>query len=197
MIGNVVGILFSPDERWVSIRDQSKKRNTGLLHALVLAAIPALAGYYGAAHIGWRIGDGPTRYLTQDSALEIFIPAYVAQVLAILFLGRAIHWMARTYGSAPEKSQAMAIAAYSATPLFLSGIVALYPALWLFMLAGLVAVIHSVYLLYKGVPIVMNISADQGFVFSSAILTVGLVMMVGLMVVTVLAWSFGLAPVFT
>ena len=197
MVTNVFGILFSPNREWTEIRDKDRVSGRALLHILILATIPAVAGYYGAVHIGWNIGDSPTRFLTPNSALKVFIPCYFAQVAIILLLGYAIQWMAQTYGSSPDRGQSLALAAYSATPLFLVGFAALYPSLWLFMLAGLVAIAHSVYLLYTGVPIVMKISSEQGFVFSSAILTIGLVMLMGLMVVTVLAWSFGLTPIFT
>ena len=197
MISNLVGLLITPEQQWHSVREESRQGYTGLLHTLLLAAVPAVAGYIGAVHIGWSIGAAPTQYLTGDSALLIFIPCYFAQIIIILALSRAIHWMAQTYDSNPAKSQSMAIAAYSATPLFLAGLAGLYPSLWLFMLVGLLAICHSIYLLYTGVPIVMNITKEQGFVFSSAILTVGLVMMVGLIVVTVISWSFGLTPVFT
>jgi len=42
----------------------------------------------------------------------------------------------------------------------------------------------------------MEISAERGFLFSSAILTVGLIALVGLIVVTVGMWSLGLGPGF-
>jgi len=40
----------------------------------------------------------------------------------------------------------------------------------------------------------MEVSTDRGFLFSSAILTVGLIALVGLLAVTVSMWSFGLGP---
>ena len=197
LFANIWGLLFYPSQQWASIRERNTSSTTALMHVLVLAAIPAIAGYVGSAHVGWQIGTGPTRYMTDDSAATIFITCYVALVACILVLGRTIHWMAETYGSAPQKNLALAIAAYSATPLFLTGLVGFYPSLWLFMLVGLMGIAYSVYLLYTGVPIVLQVPKEQGFVFSSAILTVGLVTLVGLMVVTILFWSFGMMPVFT
>jgi hypothetical protein len=47
------------------------------------------------------------------------------------------------------------------------------------------------------VPIVMGISAERGFLFSSAVLAVGLVALVGLLASTVVLWSYGLGPSFT
>ena len=88
------------------------------------------------------------------------------------------------------------LAAYTGTPLFLAGVIALYPLVWLNMLVGLVALGYTVYLLYTGVPIVMQISKEQGFMFSTAVLTVGMVTLVGILAVTVLLWGFGFGPAF-
>jgi hypothetical protein len=89
------------------------------------------------------------------------------------------------------------LAAYTATPLFLIGIMELYPVLWLNMVVGIVALSYTVYLLFSGVPIMMDISEDRGFLFSSAVLAVGLVAFVGLLAVTAILWGMGLEPQFT
>ena len=44
------------------------------------------------------------------------------------------------------------------------GLTALYPVLWFMTIAGLAALSYSVYLLYSGVPIMMNIPEEKGFV---------------------------------
>jgi hypothetical protein len=64
------------------------------------------------------------------------------------------------------------------------------------MLVGLIAVAYAVYLLYEGLPILMKIPEDRGFMFASAVLTVGLVMFVGLLAITVVVWSVGIGPVY-
>ena len=94
----------------------------------------------------------------------------------------------------PNPEKCVVLAAYTATPLFLVGIMGLYPTLWLDMLIGLVGVGYAIYLLYTGMPVVMQITKEQAFLLSSAVLTVGLVMLVGLLTVTVLLWGFGLGP---
>ena len=42
----------------------------------------------------------------------------------------------------------------------------------------------------------MRIPKEQGYMFSSSILTVGMVMLIGLLAVTVILWGFGGAPTF-
>lgn len=57
----------------------------------------------------------------------------------VAVMGRVIHWMARNYPQRPSLAHCMVFAGYVATPLFLSGIVALYPLVWLCALIGTVA----------------------------------------------------------
>jgi hypothetical protein len=47
------------------------------------------------------------------------------------------------------------------------------------------------------VPIMMGISEDRGFLFSSAVLAVGLVAFVALLATTAILWGMGLEPQFT
>jgi hypothetical protein len=65
------------------------------------------------------------------------------------------------------------------------------------LIIGVVAVSWAVYLMYLGIPIVMNIPQERGFLFSSAILAIALVILVSIMVVSILAWDYGAAPAFT
>ena len=75
-------------------------------------------------------------------------------------------------------------------------VIILYPVLWINFLFGLPALAYAVYLLYSGVPIMMNIPPEKGFLFASAVLAVGLVALVGLLASTVVLWSYGLGPAF-
>ena len=52
-------------------------------------------------------------------------------------------------------------------------------------------------MMYLGIPIVMDIPQERGFLFSSAVLAIGLVLIVCLMVASIILWDFGAAPAFT
>ena len=71
------------------------------------------------------------------------------------------------------------------------GVTALFPVLWFVAMAGLAALTYSVYLLYSGVPIMMNIPEEKGFIYSSSVVTCGLVMLVGLMGVSAIMLGMG------
>ncbi|MCY1531867.1 Inner membrane protein YohC [compost metagenome] len=62
---------------------------------------------------------------------------------------------------------------------------------------GTLAICYTVYLLYVGIPTFMNIPKDEGFLFSSSVLAVGLVVLVAMIASAVILWGFGLGPVYT
>jgi hypothetical protein len=134
--------------------------------------------------------------MTEASAAQISVVYFGAILITVFVIGALIHWMSETYGSKQSLPQCIAIATYAAVPLFLVGVFQIYPVLWINFLIGLPALAYAVYLLYLGVPIVMNISAERGFLFSSAVLAVSLVALVGLLASTVVLWSYGLGPSF-
>ena len=73
----------------------------------------------------------------------------------------------------------------------------LQPILWLNLLVGLPVLGYTVFLFYTGVPIMMEIPAERGFLFASAVMAFGLVALVALLVISVLLWSSGFGPSFT
>ena len=197
MIQNVVGLLTNPDKTWRTIRlEDSTLKPLYHAHILVLAAIPAISAYIGTSQIGWTIGTLEPVKLTQASALQMTVLTWLAMLAGVAIMGSFIHWMSRTYSSSPTLSECLIFAAYTATPLFIGGLAALFPNLWLAMFVGTTAICYTAYLLYQGIPIFMNISSDEGFLFSSSILAVGLVVLVGMMATAVIFWGLGVGPMY-
>jgi len=197
-IQHIVGLFIDPMRQWEKIRDQHKSADGGsVAHIFVLAAIPAISGYIGTTQVGWRIGVGEPIRITGDSAFAIAIIYYLALLVGVFSIGWVIHLLGKAYEVEKPLSLCIALAAYAATPLFLIGLMEVYPVLWLNMLLGLPALAYTVYLLYSGLPIMMEISAERGFLYSSAVLAVGLISLVALLAMTALLWGMGLQPVFT
>lgn len=198
MISHVAGLFTHPHKEWEEIRDtQETVSHLYFAHVLFLALIPPISMYIGTTKVGWVIGNGAPVMLTESSAMTMSILMYLALLAGVGVMGAFIDWMSRTYDSAPGLARSIVFAAYTATPLFVAGLCALYPNVILTMLVGIGAVFYTVYLLYTGIPIFMKIPEDEGFVYASSILTIGLVMFVALMAITVLIWSFGFGPAYT
>lgn len=202
MFQHTLGILTHPDREWQRIRNQRQSFwRVYLLHVPLLALIPVLAAYYGVTQVGWRVGSGELVKLTSQSALTLCIGTYIAQLVAVYVLGEFINWMSRTFGveDAPEQRhyEGTALAVYIATPMMLAGAILAYPQLWVVVGVLTLAGCYSIYLLYQGIPILMNIPKEQGFIYASSVVTVGLVLLVVMMVTTVIIWDSGMGPVYT
>jgi hypothetical protein len=199
MLQHTFGLLVKPSAQWRTIAQLPEKSlTTLLLYPALLAIFPAVAWYYGTSQVGWTVGDhGEPIKLTVESARQITILFYLTMLACVAVIGYFIHWMSDTYGAQSTVTKGIVLAGLMATPLFIAGIVGFYPILWLDMLIGVAAVSWSVYLMYLGIPIVMNIPEERGFLFSSAILAIALVILICLMVGSVILWDFGAAPAFT
>ena len=190
-------LLTEPKSAWTAIRDYQWSV-FGLYVSVIipLALISPVAGYVGTTRFGWQIGVGEPVKLTTNSAMQISLVYFGAILVSIFVIGALIYWMSETYTEQKPLVRCIALAAYSAVPLFLIGVFQVYPVLWVNFLFGLPALAYSVYLLYCGVSIVMEIPKEKAFVFASAVLAVCLVALVGLLASTVVLWSYGLGPSF-
>ena len=196
ILNHIWGLYAHPKEEWHVIEKRHESLSYSLIHILTVALIPVICCFYAAAYIGWTIGAGEPIKISVESAQIMAVSMYVALIAGVFALAYVIQWMAYTFDSKPDFVQALELAAYTATPLLMVGITALYPVLWFVALAGLAAVAYSVYLLYSGVPIMMNIPEEKGFIYSSSVVTCGLVLLVTLMALTAIMWTMGFGPEF-
>ncbi|WP_075187285.1 Yip1 family protein [Teredinibacter haidensis] len=201
LLQHAFGIMTNPAAEWISVRDdKSSFKQVFFSHVPFLALIPSLAGFYGVTQVGWSIGDGEPIHLSVNSAISLCALTYVALLAGVFILGEFINWMSRTYGVTDTEERrhhaGTALAVCVTTPLFLAGIFLLKPSMWLNSLAMITAGAYSIYLIFEGMPIVMNIDKNRAFMYSSSVITVGLVLMVTAMIGTVLIWGMGIGPVY-
>lgn len=197
MLQHAVGLFIDPRKEWAKIRDENcTVGKCYCSYVFLLASIPPISGYFGTTMYGWEIGAREAIKLSPDSAFMIAIIYYLVMLLGVFSMGFMIHLMSKTYGAEKALPRCITLAAYVATPLFLVGFFELLPILWLNFVMGLPALVYSVYLLYTGVPIIMEISEERGFLFSSAILAVGMVALVAILAATAILWGSGFMPQF-
>lgn len=202
MITNIFGLLFRPKVQWQLIADKGEfSLFSAVMYTAVLAILPAVAWYYGTTSVGWTIGDGDTIKLTTESAKTIIILFYLCMVGSVCSIGYMMHWMSETYSSdndiVSSTAKCVAVAGFTATPLFVAGLVGFTPILWPALILSVLASGYAVYLLYIGIPIVMGISQERGFLYASAVIAFCLVLIIVIMGGSVIAWDMGAGPSFT
>ena len=198
ILNHLWGIYAHPLEEWQTIDNRHESLSYSLSHILLIALFPSAMGYYSSVYLGWSIGAGNPVFLTHDSAVLIAIAMYAALIVGVFALAYLSHWMAVTFGAKPTFTQTLELAAYTSTPVFMSALAAFIPELWFVVCAGMVALAYSVYLLYTGVPILMHIPEERGFIYASSVVPCGLILLIIILAVTAMLWTNGIIdPTFT
>ncbi|GAB2788822.1 Yip1 family protein [Halomonas shantousis] len=192
MLTHVWGLMAHPNREWKQI--QSERETVTHLyahHVLEVAAIPVICAFIGTTQVGWSLTGSDPIVLTPWDALGAGVAFYVIILAAVALMGGVIYKLAQRYPSRPSLRCCIIFAGYVATPMFLSGIVALYPLVWLCLLAGTIGLCYSAYLLYLGTPAFLQISRAEASSVTGATLGVGVLVLEALLAVTVLVWGYG------
>jgi len=148
LVARAQAILMKPKEEWVKIKGESTpiaQLFTG--YAVLLAAVPAIAQFIGNGLVGKKIPFvGWVRYPV-GSALFQAILYYIFTLVTIYVFGLVINALAPSFGSKQSLENAMKLAVYSMTPMWIGGVFYIIPFLgFLAILASL----YGLYILYLG-----------------------------------------------
>ena len=150
-------------------------------YVLPLAAVYAIAGFIGTAIVMGFLGG-------MSGILFALVGAVVNVVMAVVgvfVLGFIIDALAPTFSGQKNFNQAVKVAAYSYTPVWVFGIAMIIPFLgWLLVLLG---VIYALYLLYLGLPRLMKAPQEKaiGYVVVVIIAAIVLGFIINLVVASV------------
>jgi len=191
-MNHVWGLLAHPNREMRDIKNENETVSHHYTHhVLLLALIPVVCAFIGTTQIGWDVGVERTIPLSLSSAFGLAILFYALMLAGVAVMGRVIWWMARDYPQRPTLASCMVFAGYVATPLFISGLVALYPLVWLCVLVGALALVYTGYLLYVGIPLFLNIDREESLRFSGSTLAIGILVFEVLLALTVIIWGYG------
>lgn len=148
IIARVQGILLKPKEEWEKIKGESMTvPQMFTSYVALLAAIAPIAQMIGLSLIGRSIPvTGMFRYgFGRSFFYAVFL--YALSLASVFALGIIINALAPTFSSKPNQENAMKIAVFSMTPVWVAGIFYLIPFLgWLAFVGSL----YGIYLFYLG-----------------------------------------------
>lgn len=195
MYANLYTLLTRPDRAWTAIRQDEERNSANYLpYLLLFALLPAVCLFIGTHWVGWSLVEEERIRLEAISALQLSVLLYLATLSGVFIMGYFLRYMSRTFEARPTLNQCIGFIAYACTPFFLAGIAALYPARWLAILVLALACAHAAYLIYVGLPRFMRIDNQQGFLYASSMIGVGLLVIVTILVSMILFWSYTLQP---
>jgi hypothetical protein len=153
----VKSILLTPRSEWRVI--DAEPATVGSLYTtyiLPLGAIPAVATLIGFSLVGTSILGSSFR-IPFGSGIEWAVSQYVSTLVGVFILALIIDALAPTFGGTQNRVQALKVAAYSMTAVWLCGIFYLLPSLAPLGILGL----YSLFLLFLGLPVLMKAPEDK------------------------------------
>jgi hypothetical protein len=153
LVERVKAILLAPQSEWSVIeREPGGLAYLFVNHVAFLAAIPAACGFIGMAVIGIPVPVIGTLRVSFISALISAIVSYLFAFVAVYVVALIVDALAPTFGAARSPENALKLAAYSYTPVWLVGVFLLVPGLWFMRILGL----YGLYLMWLGIPVLMK-----------------------------------------
>lgn len=148
IIKRVTAILTKPKEEWDVIKnEQLTVSDMFLKYAIILAAIPAVAGLLGFSIIGISVGPYTVKVPISRSLIWAVV-TYAGALGAVYIFGMVIDILAPNFGAQKEMNRSLKLTVFSATPGWIAGVLFLIPSIGIIAtLAGL----YGLYILYVGI----------------------------------------------
>jgi hypothetical protein len=187
-------VLLRPSEVFAEIAARPPS-SSGVFFgfALWLGLAPPVFAYVGTMAFGWRLGVEPL-FLTAPTAAAIAAAYFALLLVGFLSAGFVAHWMASTYSADASFGRSFALIALVGAPLTVGSVVHLFPHALINVLVLVPMLIWSMYLLYRGLPIVLKTDPAHGMLMASSLVAYLLVAWVTLLGITVVLWSHGIGP---
>jgi hypothetical protein len=163
-------------------------------YLVTLALVPPVFAYIGAANFGWRIGAAEPLYVPGGELILISILYFFVLLFGFVTTAIVAQWMAATYGARHSLGIHFALVVIVAAPLVAGSVIHLFPHVFINVLVLIPALMWSMYLLYRGLPVVLKISPERGMLMASALIGYLLVAAVSLLGLTVALWGRGIGP---
>ena len=169
LVERAKNILLTPAKEWDVIKgEQLTIVDMFTKYAMILAAIPAIAGFIGYSVIGISFGFGTFR-VPIGTSLVWAILQYILSLGGVFLIAFIMDALAPTFGCTKNLVAAVKIVVFSYTATWVAGILNIIPSLGI--LVGL-ASLYSLFLMYMGMQKIKDVPKDK---------------MVGYFVVTIIA----------
>ena len=159
-----------------------------------LIALPPVFAYIGSSSLGWRLGAGEPLMLPGSTLASISFVYFAAILFGFVSAALLSRWMSYEYGARHSLGIHFAMITVVGTPLVVGSVVHLYPDAFINVIVFVPAAIWSMYLLYRGLPVVLQTTPEQGMLMASALIGFLLVAAVSLLGITVVLWGHGIGP---
>lgn len=174
LVERAKNILLQPKTEWPVIA--SEQATTGSLYTgyiIPLALIGPVATVIGWSVFGYPVlGLGAIRS-PLGIGLRTAVVVYVFSLVYVFLVAVVIDALAPTFGGQKNQIQALKVATYSLTAVWVGGIVNLFPSIALLVL---LAALYSCFLLFLGLPVLMKAPEDKAPIYAAVVIVAAIVL---------------------
>jgi hypothetical protein len=172
LVERVRALLLTPRLEWKVIEQEPKTASDLFIdYVAILAAIPEVARFVGQSVIG--------DYVPAVPSLVRMVVVYLLTFVMVYIIACVIDLLAPRFGGQKNFSNALKLSVYSHTPLWLAGIFLLIPGLNFLLVLG----IYGLYLLWTGLPLLMQVPDEKALPYAAVVTACALVPAVVLAIV--------------
>lgn len=174
LVERAKNIVITPRTEWDVVAAETTPHLPVITgYVLPLAALAALASFIGLVFVGQSMGPLGHFRIGIGAGVAALVMNIVMAVVMVFVLGFIIDALAPTFGGQKNFPQAVKVAAYAYTPVWIVGVLSILPAL---ALLGIVAALYAIYLLYLGLPRVMRAPQEKAVAYTAVVVVVAIVL---------------------
>ena len=192
LVDRAKNLILAPAKEWEVIKGESwTVADLFTKYAIVLAAIPAIAGLIGYSLFGFSYGFGSFK-LPIGTSITWAVLTFILSLVGVFALGFIIDALAPSFGSTKDLVASLKVAVFSSTPGWVAGIIYIFPSL------SIIAVLASIYglvLLYMGLQRVKDVPKEKMVGYFVVILIVAILVyvVIGLIMTSTVFSSYALS----
>lgn len=174
MVDRIKNILLQPQSEWEAIAGETTTTADLYRNYIIpLAAIGPVASFIGLSVVGTSLPLVGTYRVSFVSGLSMALAGYVMALVSVFVVALIIDTLAPNFGGEKNPVQALKVAAYASTPVWVAGVLQILPMLGvLVLLAGL----YALYLVYLGLPRLMRAPADKALPYTAVVVVCAIVL---------------------
>lgn len=172
IVNRVKSLLLDPKNEWDVIKNESYTiQELFTKYVIIVAAIPAVAGFIGFFVFGISTGFGSFRMPIGES-IKWAILTYIMTLVSVFVIGYVVDILAPHFGSTKKLEDSIKLIAFANTAAWVGGIFNILPSL---SFIGALAGIYSLVLLYLGLAKIKNVAQEKLVGYFIAIIIVAIV----------------------
>ena len=172
LTARIKNIVCTPKSEWRVI--QAEPTSVSRLYSgyvMPMAAFAAVMSLVRLSVVGVEVPSGGTMRASWLNGLQASLLTFLLSLGGLYLVGLVINSLAAAFGGRPDRRQALKTAAYALTPTWLGTALSFLPmGSLLQFLAGL----YGVYVLYVGLPIMMQAKEEGAGGYASSVVACAL-----------------------